>query len=69
MAALLPNVSLYQYGQEVMEQGGGKLTGYGYIQPVLEQTETQEYIGAPIEAQRSGFDGERSHSGMSEPCL
>ncbi len=24
--------------------------------------------GAPIEAQRSGFDGERRSGGMSEPC-
>ena len=33
LAALLPNVSLYAYGQKVMEQKGGKLTGYGYVQP------------------------------------
>ena len=34
LAALLPNVNLYCYGQKLMEQSGGKLTGYGYVQPV-----------------------------------
>lgn len=33
LAALLPNVNLYRYGQKIMEQSGGKLTGYGYIKP------------------------------------
>ena len=28
----------------------------------------EDNFGVPIEAQRSGFDGERSPSGMSEPC-
>mgnify|MGYP001032848939 CR=1 FL=1 len=32
-----------------------------------EQAQAQE-AGTPIEAQRSGFDGERSRSEMSEPC-
>ena len=38
LAALLSNVNLYCYGQELIEQSGGKLTGYGYVQPVVEQT-------------------------------
>ena len=38
LAALLPNVNLYCYGQKLMEQSGGKLTGYGYVRPVVEQT-------------------------------
>lgn len=33
LTALLPNVVLYRYGQAVMEQSGGKLTRYGYVQP------------------------------------
>ena len=33
LAALLPSVNLYQYGQKMIEQRGGKLTGYGYVQP------------------------------------
>lgn len=33
LAALLPNVVLYRYGQTLMEQSGGKLTRYGYVQP------------------------------------
>jgi len=33
LASLLPSVSLYQYGQKIVEQSGGKLTGYGYVQP------------------------------------
>lgn len=33
LAALLPNVVLYRYGQALMEQSGGKLTGYGYVRP------------------------------------
>ena len=33
LAALLPNVNLYCYGQKLIEQSGGKLTGYGYVQP------------------------------------
>ena len=37
LAALLPSVNLYRYGQTVMEQGGGKLTKYGYVQPIMEQ--------------------------------
>ncbi len=37
LAALLPNVNLYQYGQAVVEQSGGKLTGYGYVRPAVEQ--------------------------------
>ncbi len=36
-------------------------------QEPAEQEQTQE-SGAPIEAQRSGFDGERSRSEMSEHC-
>lgn len=35
LAALLPNVNLYCYGQKLMEQSGGTLTGYGYIQPSI----------------------------------
>ena len=34
LAALLPNVNLYCYGQKLIAQSGGKLTGYGYVQPV-----------------------------------
>lgn len=49
LAALLPNVVLYRYGQAVMEQSGGKLTRYGYVQPaagpvqdiVREQTQAE----------------------------
>lgn len=33
LTALLPNVVLYRYGQALMEQSGGKLTRYGYVQP------------------------------------
>ena len=33
LTALLPNVVLYRYGQALMEQSGGKLTGYGYVRP------------------------------------
>lgn len=33
LAVLLPNVNLYRFGQMMMEQTGGKLTGYGYVQP------------------------------------
>lgn len=39
LAALLSHVNLYRYGQTVMEQGGGKLTGYGYIQPSIGPTQ------------------------------
>ncbi len=39
LPALLPNVSLYAYGQKVMEQTGGKLTGYGYVQPSIDPTQ------------------------------
>lgn len=35
LTALLPNVILYRYGQALMEQSGGKLTRYGYIQPAV----------------------------------
>lgn len=35
LAALLPNVNLYCYGQELIEQSGGKLTGYGYVRPSI----------------------------------
>ena len=42
LAALLPNVSLYRYGQAVMEQGGGKLTGYGYVQPSIGPSQNME---------------------------
>lgn len=35
LAALLPNVNLYCYGQELVEQSGGKLTGYGYVRPSI----------------------------------
>lgn len=35
LAALLSHVNLYRYGQAVMEQDGGKLTGYGYVQPSI----------------------------------
>ena len=66
LAALLSNVNLYCYGQELVEQSGGKLTGYGYVRPILEQTMEYGPAGAPIEAQRSGFDGERNHSEMNE---
>lgn len=35
LAALLSNVNLYCYGQELIEQSGGKLTGYGYVRPSI----------------------------------
>ena len=38
LAALLPNVNLHRYGQMIMEQSGGTLTGYGYVRPIMEQT-------------------------------
>ena len=49
LTALLPNVVLYRYGQALMEQSGGKLTRYGYVQPaagpvqdiVREQTQAE----------------------------
>ncbi len=44
LSALLPNVSLYRYGQAVMEQGGGKLTGYGYVKPAMEQAMEQDAV-------------------------
>lgn len=34
LAVLLPSVNLCQYGQAVMEQSGGKLTGYGLVERV-----------------------------------
>lgn len=42
LAALLPNVNLYCYGQELMEQSGGKLTGYGYVQPSIGPVQDME---------------------------
>ena len=39
LAALLPNVNLYCYGQKLIEQSGGKLTGYGYVQPSTAPTQ------------------------------
>lgn len=35
LAALLPNVNLHRYGQMIMEQCGGKLTGYGYVRQTV----------------------------------
>lgn len=42
LAALLPNVNLYCYGQELIEQNGGKLTGYGYVQPSIGPVQDME---------------------------
>ena len=42
LAALLSHVNLYRYGQTVMEQGGGKLTGYGYVQPSIGPVQDME---------------------------
>ena len=52
--ALLPHVDLYQYGQALIQAGGGELTGYGLI---------ERCDGQPIQA----MDQERSqdqHNGM-----
>ena len=35
LAVLLSNVSLYCYGQKLIAQSGGKLTGYGYVRPSI----------------------------------
>ena len=35
LAALLPNVNLYCYGHKLIEQSGGRLTGYGYVRPSI----------------------------------
>ena len=35
LAVLLSNVSLYCYGQKLIEQSGGRLTGYGYVRPSI----------------------------------
>ena len=37
IAALLPHVNLYQYGQALVQAGGGALTGYGLIERVGHQ--------------------------------
>ena len=42
LAALLPNVNLHCYGQKIMEQSGGKLTGYGYVRPSTDLTQNME---------------------------
>lgn len=42
LTVLLPSVNLYRYGQAVMEQGGGKLTGYGYVQPSIGPSQNME---------------------------
>ena len=42
LAALLSHVNLYRYGQAVMEQDGGKLTGYGYVQPSIGPSQNME---------------------------
>ena len=42
LAALLSHVNLYRYGQAVMEQDGGKLTGYGYVQPSIGPSQDME---------------------------
>lgn len=42
LAALLPNVNLYCYGQKLMEQSGGTLTGYGYVQPSIGPAQDME---------------------------
>lgn len=42
LTVLLPSVNLYRYGQAVMEQGGGKLTGYGYVQPSIGPVQDME---------------------------
>lgn len=42
LAALLPNVNLHRYGQMIMEQSGGKLTGYGYVRPSSDLTQNME---------------------------
>ena len=52
--ALLPHVDLYQYGQALIQAGGGELTDYGLI---------ERCDGQPIQA----MDQERSqdqHNGM-----
>ena len=42
LTVLLPSVNLYRYGQAVMEQGGGKLTGHGYVQPSIGPSQNME---------------------------
>lgn len=42
LTALLPNVNLHRYGQMIMEQSGGKLTGYGYVRPSSDLTQNME---------------------------
>ena len=49
LVALLSHVNLYRYGQAVMEQGGGKLTGYGYVQPAIGPVQD-------MEPQRNGLE-------------
>ena len=53
LKTLLSHVDLYRYGQAVMEQTGGKLTGYGHVRPISGQT--MEYSPS----------GERDHSEMN----
>ena len=51
LAALLPNVNLHRYGQMIIEQSGGKLTGYGYVRPSTDLTQD-------MEPQADGFEME-----------
>ncbi len=72
LAAVLPTeevdlisqrLNLYGFGQDLVEHRSGGLTGYGLVE---HKGAEQEQTGAPTEAQRSGFGGERSRSEMSE---
>ena len=39
---LLPHVQLCAFGSAIIQAGGGKLTGYGYVQPIIEPAQVME---------------------------
>ncbi len=56
----------YRQWLEAVHNSGHEETVQALAEHWKELTAEQEQAEAPIEAQRSGFDGERSRSGMSE---
>ena len=63
-------MNLDRYKEWAMSQGYGLRCGdtLASLEEHWNELQVRQETGAPIEAQQSGFDGERSRSEMSEPC-